>query len=288
MRDHEYFFEKVILGHSERALLYGYLNNLPVIVNNKQELFPFEFFDPSIDCSKILWDNKLEEVKMPTETFTVGSSIEDVKNHLKFVMSLGGLLPFAHMISAIRIEGKNLDIITENRTLKVVFEELIVFDDENVSGLPDPATTTAVKYRVADWINFKSIVNHPYSALKLENDYGIDIVWFHRASDKATFLKDAVIVSTLTEEQLHDMNYNDTSLRLFLREEMRAMGFGDRAQRKLLHVFPFEREIKKIQKKTYVDEDNLTFNNMTFEQIMEEYDVVPSYSSYLMEKLHVR
>lgn len=288
MRDHEYFFEKVILGHSERALLYGYLNNLPVVINSKQELFPFEFLSPSIDCSKIFWDNKAEEVKTPTETFAVGSSIEDVKNHLKFIMSLGGLLPFAHMISAVRIDGQNLDVITENRTLKVSFGDLVVFDDENIDGLPDPVSTSKAEYRVADWINFKSVAVHPYSALKLKNDYGIDIIWFHRASERATFLRDGVIVSTLTEKQLHDMDYNDTSMRLFLREEMRAMGFGDKEQRKLLHVFPFEREIKKIQTKTYIDEPNLTFNTMTFEQIMKKYDVTPSYSSYLMEKLHVR
>ena len=104
-----FYFDKIVIGGNLNALSYSHKNDLPLIIN--KPCCPYRF-EPE---EKELW------------------------NKLYFLLSLSGLNILGDKTNNIRIDDKELSITTnDSKVVKVKFNELIIFNDSFILGLPIP------------------------------------------------------------------------------------------------------------------------------------------------------
>ena len=85
------------------------------------------------DCTLIL--NKVS----PPEIFETKESQD--WNHLIFLLSMAGKVPFSDKVTSIRIleDEKRLKVYTKGeKMVQLECEKIFIFDDENIEGLPIP------------------------------------------------------------------------------------------------------------------------------------------------------
>ena len=163
MNKHEYQFDEVVIGNSLAALTYSYLNSVPLIYNGDSKPHFFDFFDSEFELDKLHLEAENYELRGLESSKTVGHSKLKVWEHLMFVLSLSGHIPFSNKVSTIRIEDDNVLKVTTKkfRVIRVKFQKLRIFDSENIDGLPVPEKQI-LSFKVVDWVDVKSGMKHNY------------------------------------------------------------------------------------------------------------------------------
>ena len=111
VRVRKYKYNQITIGGNLSALIYSYLNSTPCIINKLSVPHQFE---------KVNNESQLELWKK-----------------LYFLLSLAGLNLFGDQVNHVRINKNEAATTTLNsKVTKLNFEKAIVFDDENVTGLP--------------------------------------------------------------------------------------------------------------------------------------------------------
>jgi hypothetical protein len=125
-----------------------------------------------------------------------------------------GLAPFADKVSSIRItpEEKLMKVITHKSAFTVQYEELHLFDTENVSGVS--LKREVVHYRVVDWFDCKGLYDLDFDEIATEDQFVNKIKLFKtlRIDGDQKYL-DLLCESFLTEDQLKSFDYSDTMVR---------------------------------------------------------------------------
>ena len=247
MKEHIYHYDKLVIGSELNAVVYASLNNLTLLQNSTNSPFLFE---PDKLC---LW------------------------NKLLFSLSLSGKLPLADKINTIRVEEDQLIVSTKNnRVVKISFDELIIFDDENIQGLDIIKSAEDSKKKVLDWFDVKSGMNHNIELIETDSDFANKILFYPtvRLDGNHPDKKDLVVISFLNKEQLNTVEYSDSYIRLKTLDLMRQRGIRGNSNGKntfyALQIEHSKREIRNIEKNTYNQTEKISFCSSSYEEMISE------------------
>tara|TARA_R100001079_G_C4440254_1_gene148481 strand:- start:679 stop:1596 length:918 start_codon:yes stop_codon:yes gene_type:complete len=271
LEDHIYHYDHLVIGSDLNAVIFAYLKGYPLVTN--RDVFPFRFdcFDCDVDISKL--NTGLEKIQLQEKT--LGPSKFDVYKHLSFLLSVAGLLPLGNKFFSSRLkENNHLKITTKNsRMINIKFNHLYIFNDDNISGLPEPIESLDEgMFKVLDWIDATSCTTHPHDYFEFEDDFVREIYFYpsDRLDGNHPNKKDLVAVSYLNAEQLKDYEYSDVYTKFKVLQIMKEKGIkGRRNGRDMLDktkykyyalkLQPHKREVIPLQKNLYDDLENIEF-----------------------------
>jgi len=203
---HLYNHPQMVVGGCLSTFLYAYYNNIPVLFIKPKPPF---IFDEVVIRSPEHFGFKTK-AKVPQIYLW---------EKLMLILSLKGLIFGSNLVRSIRIEDENrLKLTTEfSRLAKVDFENLFVFDAEQIGGIQDPPVRANKPHVVIDWFNMRQGSKHDKIHLSYSDKF-INEVWFFR-SKRSHYQdrKDCVVRSYLTEKQITSDNYTETVARIKLR-----------------------------------------------------------------------
>ena len=296
IRDINFNYEKIIIGSNLDALLYCFLNNLPFVYVNIDPPHRFDHFKPEQDLSFFGLENKSHTLASPTSNKVIGSYKDILWEKLYFYLTLSGLNPVADKASSIKVGDKELKVFTHKaRMAKINFEELIIFTDEGVSGLPTPTQLPEKKYKVYDWFDVRSGMKHHHDYIEDDTEFVSEILFYPTDRvDGNQVYKDAVSISYLTEKQLNSFDYSDINARFKTLKMMKGAGIrGARNGRDMLNKSRYKyyavriensiREIQSLGKTLYDSTDTLKFNVDSFDDIINKNPLVESYVARIFQ-----
>ena len=293
LENHIYHYDNLVIGSGLNAVIFAYLKGYPLVIN--RDVFPFRFdcFNYGMDLDKLRLG--LEEIQLQEKT--LGPSKLDVYKHLSFVLGLAGFLPLGRKLYSCRLREDNLLKITTNnsRKIQIKFDQLYVFNDENILGLPEPIESlNKGMFKVFDWIDATSCTTHPHDYFETEDDFIREIYFYptERLDGNHPNKKDLVAISYLSEEQLRNYEYSDTYAKFKVLNIMKEAGIkGARNGRDMLDktkykhyalkVQPYKREAVSLQKNLYDDIDDIEFMYQSEEDILQSVEVEPHYAHRL-------
>ena len=239
----EFRFEKLVIGNTLNAVLYSRENNLPLLLNSYNPPCRFK-----------------------------GSDI-DIYQEILSSLAMSNNVPISDKIQSIKIEDGFVKIITtRNLMVKVYFEELIVFDDDKVSGLEEPRETiNENEIKVIHWITVKSGCKHSVDYLETEDKF-VSKVYFYKSERFGGDhdFKDVATISYLKEDEIDDIEHSDIYVKYKVKKLMKEAGIrGTRNGKDVDNPEKFKyydikldvtrREITKLRKNIYDDTDTITF-----------------------------
>lgn len=246
MKNHLYKFEKIVFGATPEAVIFAHKNNLPIIFIKQKAPFFFDSVAPDLP--------KLEAYKK-----------------MLYILSLSGKVPFYDNVGFAKIDGNTLSLTTkDSRLAKVNFEQAIIFDEEELNGIDPPAIPESPQYQVLDWFSVRSGMCHARTQIETDSDF-IKQVYFYLSDriDGNHNKKDLVAVSTMTEEQLRDIEYSEIYAKFKILKLMKDAGISGakngtspsgQARFCPLKIESAHREIRKLTRPRHQDNDYLKFN----------------------------
>jgi hypothetical protein len=253
LEQHFYHWDKVVIGGGLNAIICAHKTSSYIICNTLVRIFPYD------TCSA---DRNLGRLKL------------GLYEELAYELALSGKHPFVDRVGSIRVnlEESTLKVITKrSRAFKVKFDQLHIFDDENVHGLPSRLSDTT-QYRVLDWFNVRSGAKHDCERLESDEDFVKNIFFYpsNRVSGNHN-KKDLVCESLMTREQLHDVDYSDTIVRLKATSMMKEAGIKGTSNGKNKHLSIKlelrEREVIPIKNYKRIEYNNLIIDDRTDEEL---------------------
>ena len=190
---------KVVIGSSLESVLFASRNNCTLILN---KISPPEIYEAQ-----------------ELETW----------NQVTFLLSMAGKIPMSDKVSTIRIieEDKKIKVFTSsNRMIEFACEEVFVFDDENVEGLPVPTTKHKnPKKKILDWVNVRAGMLHEFQFIETGDEFVSELHFYKSPRiDGDHEHKDLVVISYLTDEQIKDHSYSDLMTLYKTKEVMKSHG----------------------------------------------------------------
>ena len=281
-----YDVDNLVIGNGLNAVLFAYLNNYTLINNELRIPFRFDFFAHTDNLSSLIIPEEKISLQGKEGEINFGVSKVDTYKHLLFVLSLTGLNPLSDKVVSIRLDDNNtLRVVTERSQIGFKYEQLFIFDDANIHGLPDKIdSVNEGLYKVLDWIKMKSCTTHPYEYFETSDDFVNEVFFYctERCDGYHPERKDAVAVSYLTEKQLQDSNYSDTYVKFKVLDIMKAAGIrGARNGRDMLDKTKYKyyalkieserRETISLQINLYEDTKSIEFVHDSEEDIINKY-----------------
>jgi hypothetical protein len=206
MRNHEYHWSKIVIGSSLSALKHAHDSDCYFILNCSPKIF---FLDKDND-----------------------SYVIDMWNEMSHELSMKGKLPLGDAVKKIQVtpeENKLNVFIGSSKKINIFFEELQIFDNENIFGIE--INKKLEGYRVLDWFRVRAGAKHDYDCLLDKESCLANKIHFYISDridgGKSRNLKDLVSESLLTKEMLHDINYSDSIVRLKTIDMMKKNGIGE-------------------------------------------------------------
>lgn len=231
-------FEEVVVGGTLNALWYARAHGLPLVVNKISPPHRFETYG--------------------------GTSALETWKKLFFSLSLDGLNLVGDQAQNVRIKGKEIKIATRGaRSRKVKFKKLLIFDDENVAGLPSPSRENE-DFIVLDWIFARSCEKHDYDYLDTDDSF-VNKIYFYateRLDGHHPDNKDLVSISHLNKRQLNDFEYSDTYAKFKVIKILKELGVKGKKNSPNHYALKLEvekREIRKAQMHLYEDSEGMEF-----------------------------
>ena len=204
-------YDTVVIGSSLNALLYAFIHNYPIFFAEERRPFRFDYFSPELDLSAL----KIPACNKSLTTFDgvklIGQPKELLWERLFFLLSLDGKVPLSNLCNNIRYDGERMVCSNEySKILECGFRECVYFGDENSTGFASQKGLDEDIYICYDHIAFNFVRE----------------IWFYSSDriDGNTAVKDACIVSTLTEEELSIFDYSETMARFKMISEMESRG----------------------------------------------------------------
>ena len=212
-------YEGIVIGSDLKATLFAFNNNLPILFSQPRRPFRFDFLEANTDLGCV----KLTSAGGPIQK-------ELLWERLLFLLNLDGKVPFANLCESMRFDGEHLICSNEYSKIGVLnFSNCFYFGDDNISGLVKEKELANPTYTCYDWIAFNSGGKHEVDHIWVGDDF-VKEIWFY-SSDRMcgnSPVKDACIVSTLTEEQLLEFDYSETMARFKMISEMEKRGMKGR------------------------------------------------------------
>jgi hypothetical protein len=219
-------YDEIVIGSNLASVLYAFNNNLPIFFTRPRRPFRFDYFDPTLDLSCVGMENATHELLTHEGKINIGPPKKLLWERLLFVISLAGRAPLGNLCEGIRHNGQSL--ICSNAYSKIAevkFQKAYYFGDDNCSGLVTEKTLANPSYICYDWIAFNRGGKHEIDLIETTDNF-VSKIWFYPTDrvDGNSPVKDACLVSTLTQEELLDFDYSQTMARFKMIAEMRDRG----------------------------------------------------------------
>lgn len=282
LEKHIYEKDKIVVGGDLRSLLYAFSNAYPVIYVNPVKPLRFDMFE-GVDLS----DLGISSISPQPQV--------EVWSRLNFLLGLSGLLPLGPNAESMRVRDNQLSVITKHaRNIKFNFNKLVVFDNEQISGLPQITSEKRGRNRVVDWVNVRSGCTHDFLHLQGDDDFVKEIIFYPTDRSDNRNLKDLAAISYLTDEQLADFDYSDTMVKFKVTKMMKEAGIrGARNGRDVnnperykyyaVKVEPAERQVFTDVVRTFKPDDRFEFCYDTLEDIVSNIKKPEHYLGKLSE-----
>ena len=299
LEKHVYFYDTVVIGGNLPAFLYAYTNSLPVVFVDAKPPFEFDEVD-NLDFEGLGLQYSYNKNRLYSDRYG-GKE----KRHLRlwerigFLLGVAGLMPVSNYAESIRIQGNQLKIATERqRTTKINFNKLVIFNDEKVSGLTPTTKEEKGKNRIIDWFSVSSGCNHDVGHLVDPDDFINKIIFYPTKRSENRNLKDLYAESYLTDEQLADFDYSETMARFKILKMMKAAGMrGERNGRNpkylerssvpykyyAIKIEPSERVVYSATKKFYEPDPRFEFRYDTTEELLKKASLPTGYLGKISE-----
>jgi len=218
-------YDQIVVGSSLRALLFASLNDFPVFFTKPEKPFDFDYFDPSIDLSSWGLHNELQLWTTPNGEKTTGQNKIALWEHVFFVLGLKGLTPFSDFCSSLRIDENTLTGYSEYAKLRSVDFGVCHYFDEHATYNLLPSENTPKTYNVYDRFAFIRGGKHHLDLIE-DKDHFCNKIWFYPSPrlDGETLIKDACVLSILSDDQIDDFDFSETLVRLTTLQKMKDLG----------------------------------------------------------------
>ena len=219
-------YERVVIGSNLEAVLFAFIYELPLLYSRPERPFRFDYLPKGADLKCVGLEKMEHKAFTHADPINLGHSKAELWGRLLFLLSLKGLAPLGNLCESLRYSGDRLVCSNEySKIAEIKFQKAYYFGDDNCTGLVIQKTVANPVYTCYDWIEFNRGGKHEIDLIQTEDDF-VNEVWFYPSDriDGATAVKDACVVSTLTEEQLLDFDYSQTMARFKMIAEMRERG----------------------------------------------------------------
>jgi len=204
----EYFFNNIVVGGSFEALLYSFVNDIPIII--KEPILPFELEkERRLNRFHFLGYSGIREV-YKTELW----------DRLTFLLSMNGTIMLPNIIKNVRNEKKRLSITTVNNTrILVKYNNRIDFEKINKSSV-----------NVYDWFDVRSGTMHHFSTMIDSKTKFVNKLYFYpsKRPHLSKSMKDVVARSKIKSEDLLKYEYSEAYARLKTLKMMKSEGVRGR------------------------------------------------------------
>jgi len=286
-RNSEYL--EIVVGSSLEALLYAFRTDRHVIFTNYDLPFEHDYFDVSLDFDFL---NVKEQYNLTSQNNKIiyGPKKINIWRKLFFLLSMSGRIIFGDRVRSLKVEGDKLIVGLElSRRRKVSFSHLYIFDDLNITGLPDIERCEQQKSIVYDWANCLSSERHMYDLLIYKEDF-VNQVYFYESKRVGRGIKDIVSVSFIQPERIKEFEFSETYVKFRLTQIFKELGIrGSRNGRDVdnpsrykhyaVDIEPANRVIKHRKKNIYSDIERLTFVELSLEDICKMPNLATGYLS---------
>jgi hypothetical protein len=164
--------------------------------------------------------------KSPESEYAFGIQKSLLWDKLYFLLSVKGLMPLSDLCDTIRYDGDVLTCATEYEKLcKISFDKCYYFGDNKVHKLVTKRRIKNARYKIFDRVAFNRGGKHDIDYLKTGDDF-VREVWFY-SSDRVcgdTGVKDACVLSILTDDELKNNDYTQTMTSFKLIHSMKHRG----------------------------------------------------------------
>ena len=273
----------VVVGNTLPALLYSYLNDIPIIINKPPSYNSYDFLPNKISLNSLRLEEQSFTFKKSNGFHVVGTPKKYIQDMILFNLSMCGLVCNTFVPTSVRIKDENtLTVFSMSRRYEFAYEKIHLFDCENVSGVD--LKKENIIYEVYDKMDIKHSNGNDVQYIQSGDNF-VNEIYIHPSERNGAKKddKDLVCKSILTKEQLNSFDYSDTIARIKVTSLMRENGFcGPKAgvakktiikqNRRPLSVVTREREVyEKYNIKCLELNDNIVINNSTEQEIIGLY-----------------
>ena len=254
--------EKVVIGHSMESALFAYINGYYHVQSSS--FYPL-FFDQDRGFSLFGTRNKKE----------IWTKIKIMLGFLSLNIDYPG-------VKQIRIKEDKIKIFDDNLLVDFEYETCYIFDTLNVSHENKIAKAEAERYKVID--DFK-ISRMGYSgeldSLYFEDEFMSEVHFYNSMRvDGNKSITDIATVSTLTRDQIYDIDYSDTMMMFALKKQLNNMGFRGIEKKHMrnkdgthpvdrLVLSHIQRFVKPVDLNKYQDTERVRFLSLSAKEILD-------------------
>jgi hypothetical protein len=217
--------DEIVVGSSLRALLFAADRNIPVFFTEPEKPHQFDHFSPDIDLSSWGLHNDSQLWTTPDGEITTGQNKIALWEHVLFVLGLKGLVPFSNMCSSLRLDTNELTGFSEYAKLRTVeFGVCHYFDEHGTYNLLSSEDKPRT-HLVYDTFAFIRGGKHHLDFIG-SDDHFCNEIWFYPSPrlDGETLIKDACVLSILSDDQIDDFDFSETLVRLTALQKMKDLG----------------------------------------------------------------
>jgi hypothetical protein len=145
--------------------------------------------------------------------------------HILFVLGLKGLAPFSNMCSSLRLDTNELTGFSDYAKLRTVeFGVCHYFDEHGTYNLLSSENKPRT-HLVYDTFAFIRGGKHHFDFIG-SDDHFCNEIWFYPSPrlDGETLIKDACVLSILSDDQIDDFDFSETLVRLTALQKMKDLG----------------------------------------------------------------
>src|SRR3990167_2662527 len=298
---HQYHYEYLVIGSSLSAVIYSYLNNVPLLLSNYNPPQLFDFFDKRVLTKNVNIRNKKHILKnMNGEEVEFGISKLEVYERIIFTLSISGMIKMVpQYINQIELEDNNTLKITTNkhRIFRITYDNLFLFDDDKIINLPVPEKRYN-SLRCIDWFDTVKYIKRGFNIIRTSFDFcdnepekTLNKIYFYcRVRADNTFgTKQIICISLPTVEEYENEqgDYTHFTIKLYAQDFINrntAIEIKKIARKiKLEHKF---RIVQPIDKNQYAfnKDSNITQMNITEEDLLNQ-EQVRVLDSYLYNRI---
>ena len=278
-------YKNIVIGSDLRSMLYAYNNQYPIFYTQQNKPHVFDFLNT---------DNSNQDFMFKSfdKTYKFGKQKVEIWEKLFFLLSMQGLLPLANMCNTIRYDNEKLICSSEySKLCEIYFDKCYYFGDQNTFKLVKLKEKENVRYKIYDNIAFTSGGKHNIDYFETSDNF-VHKVWFY-SSDRIcgnTGVKDAYVLSILTDEQLSDPSHTETISRFKLMSHMKENGLKGKFNGYNKHGTPrfynfkthtISRSRVKIDHPSWSETSNVKKVNSSLEQLIKNFNNLQTKNYYL-------
>lgn len=273
-------YENVVIGGGLRAAMYAYVNKFPLFFSRPVRPFRFDYFNPLIELDSLGIPPINQILKTPDGFKEVGIPKVLLWERIAFLLSLQGNLPLSNFCDNIRYDGEKIVCTNEySKIHEFSFDTCYYFGDGGASGMTSPVSLQASSYLCYDYIAFHKGGKHEIDYISTGDDF-VGEIWFYSSDriDGNTGVKDACLVSVLTEKQLADPDYSETIARFKMEKILDDNGIkgplngytpNGRPKHYRIKTSHIHRDRRLLNEPEYRSELNIKCPDITIEELLD-------------------